>query len=172
MFLLPLFLLLFPPDSLHRPYPGLSLGTGLPFGGNGIQAEIRRNASPSRSFSFLGGLGLSIGGAELPETDYYWLNNSIGVQWEKGLRHRFLFSAGLVSGTLAARRPRHDFPEKRFVIGPSGSAGYCLRTKNGFHFQAGMSLVLIQNPMENSPAFHLSPAPFAGLGWSWEYSKK
>lgn len=172
MFLLPLFLLLFPPDSLQIPYPGLSMGTGIPFGGLGLQAEIRRNASATNSFSFFGGLGLSIGGSELPETDYYWLNNALGVQWEKGLRHRLLFSAGLVSSMLAGTRPKHSMPEKKFVIGPSGSVGYCLRSRSGFHFQAGMSLVVQQNPLRKSAAFELNPAPFAGIGWSWEYREK
>jgi hypothetical protein len=172
MFLIPLFLLLFPPDSLHQPYPGISLGTGLPFGGNGLQAEIRYNKSETKSTSFTGGLGLSIGGAELPEADYYWLNNSLGIQWEKGRRHRVMYAAGLVSSTLTGTRPRHSVPEKKFVAGPAGSLGYCLRGRRGFHFQAGVSLVLIQNPLEKSSAFQLNPAPFAGFGWSWEYGGK
>jgi hypothetical protein len=167
MFLLPVFFFLFPPDSLNRPKPGLSLGTGLPFGGTGIQAEVRHIASQKKSIAFFGGLGLSLGGSELPVTDYYWLNNALGVQWENGLRHRLMISAGLVSSTLVARRPKHSFPEKKFIIGPCTSAGYCLRSNSGFHFQAGMSLTLLQNPMEKIPTFHLNPAPFAGFGWSW-----
>jgi|GEM_PF-5375792 hypothetical protein len=172
MFLIPIFLFLFPPDSLQKPYPGISLGTGIPFGGNGLQAEIRRNGSETNSFSFIGGLGISLGGSELPQTDYLWLNNALGVQWEKGIRHRLLLSAGLASSTLAGTRPRHSIPEKKFVIGPCGSAGYCLRSRSGFHFQAGMSLVLLQNPLRKSAVFELNPAPFAGIGWSWEYRGK
>ena len=167
MFLLPIFLLLFPPDSLNRHQLGLSLGSGLPFGGNGLQAEVRHNAGPGKSFAVFGGFGLSLGGSELPEADYYWLGNALGVQWERGRRHRLALSAGFVSSTLLASRPRHTEPERKFVIGPCGSAGYCLRSKSGFHFQAGMSLVLLQNPMEKLPVFHFSPSPYAGIGWSW-----
>lgn len=146
--------------------PGISLGTGLPFGGNGLQAEIRNESGKQQGFGFTGGFGISVGGSELPEADYYWLGNALGVQWESGFRHRLALSAGLVSSTLALSRPKHSEPERKFVIGPSASAGYCLRHPSGFHFQAGMSLVLLQNPMEKSPGFHLNPAPFAGIGWS------
>ena len=172
MFILPLFLLLFPPDSLKQtPVIGLSIGTGLPYGGNGIHAQIRQNRLKSGSTAIFGGLGISLGGTDLPETDYWWINNALGVQWEKGRRHRLLFSAGLCSSTLAAQRPKHSQPEKKFVIGPMASAGYCLRSSSGFHFQTGISLVLLQNPLENSRTFFLNPAPFAGLGWSWPYRK-
>jgi hypothetical protein len=168
MFLLPILYILFSSDSMQHIHPGLSLGTGLPFGGNGLQSEILYNTHSTKHLAFTGGLGISLGGSEIEETDYYFINNYLGIQWERGQRHRLLLSAGLVSSNLMVQRPAHPNPERKFVAGPCGSAGYCLRTKRGFHFQAGMSLVLIQNPMENSPAFHLNPAPFAGLGWSWE----
>lgn len=165
MFLLPVFLLLFPNDSLSHTFFGLSAGSGHPFGGYGLRVEVlRTNVSPWRT-GFSGSLGLS-GENWFPDSRYLWLGNALTINWETGEQHRLGFSAGLASQVLAGKQSVQPIPARKFLIGPMASAAYVYRATGGFFLTSGFSLKLIQRPFSKENAFRFEPGPFLGIGWN------
>ena len=169
MFLLPVFLLLFPKDSISPTMLGLAAGVGQPFGGYGLRAEVLQETKFRRRTGISGSLGL-VNKGWVPDRECVWIGNALTINWERGQIHRIGFSAGLASFVLAKQQDGPIAPVREFLIGPTGSAGYVCRAEGGFYFTSGISLKVVQRALKKESGFFPEFSPYIGFGWSRAFS--
>lgn len=165
MFLLPVFLLLFPNDSISPNMLGLAVGVGQPFGGYGLRAEVLQETRFRRRTGISGSLGLGNRGL-LPDRECLWIGNALTINWERGQIHRIGFSVGLTSSVLAKQQDSSIPPVREFLIGPMGSAAYAYRAEGGLYFTSGISVKVVQRSFKNEAGVIPVFSPFIGFGWS------
>jgi hypothetical protein len=165
MFLLPIFLLLFPRDSISPTMMGIAAGVGQPFGGYGLRAEVLQKTSFRRHTGISGSLGLG-NRKWFPDREFHWIGNALTINWERGQIHRIGFSAGLASSVLAKQQDVSILPVREFLIGPMGSVAYVYRAEGGFYFTSGISLNVVQRALKKEMGFVSEFSPYIGFGWS------
>jgi len=151
-------------DTLKRAF-AVQIGNGITYGGLGALVEYQMPLRDNFWITPYIGLGGSLGGTDSTTAEYFWLCNTIGVNFEHGKKHRLIIGPQLISCFDVKNKPDTAIIYKKTLIGPSIISGYKGMASFGLMWQVTLGMAFIQNPIVADKKYFFQPHVNIGVGY-------
>jgi hypothetical protein len=142
-------------------------GYGILYGGMGGLIEYQFLLKDKVRITPLIGIGGSLGGTDSTTDKYYFLNYTLGLNFEYGNKHRAVAGLQFLGSHDIYNNPSNAKIDKKDIVGPDVIIGYKGTAYFGLLWQVYFGCAYAQNPFLRDISFFFEPHFGFGIGYKF-----